>query len=97
MDRLSKWNGEKYVLPQGRWREIADRLGAYEETGLEPEEIMALTKGKEPVKKRTSEINNILKSEIIRTLNIFRDMSDKRFSEIFEAAIDAVNDYGEME
>lgn len=97
MDRLSKWNGEKYVLPQGRWREIADRLGAYEETGLEPEEIMGLTKGKEPVKKRTSEINNILKSEIIRTLNIFRDMSDKRFSEIFEAAIDAVNDYGEME
>ena len=58
---------------------------------------MALTKGKEPVKKRTSEIKNILKSEIIRTLNIFRDMSDKRFSEIFEAAIDAVNDYGEME
>lgn len=44
MDRLTRWNGKKYVLPQGRgaWREIADRLAAYENTGLKPEEIEAL-------------------------------------------------------
>ena len=44
MDRLTRWNGKKYVLPQGRgaWREIAERLAAYENTGLEPEEIEAL-------------------------------------------------------
>lgn len=44
MDRLTRWNGKKYVLPQGHgtWREIADRLAAYENTGLEPEEIEVL-------------------------------------------------------
>lgn len=44
MNRLTRWNGKKYVLPQGAgvWREIADRLAAYENTGLEPEEIEAL-------------------------------------------------------
>ena len=44
MDRLTRWNGKKYVLPQGHgaWREIAERLAAYENTGLEPEEIEAL-------------------------------------------------------
>ena len=38
MDRLTRWNGKKYVLPQGHgvWREIAERLAAYENTGLEP-------------------------------------------------------------
>lgn len=43
-DRLTRWNGKKYVLPQGHgaWREIAERLAAYENTGLEPEEIEAL-------------------------------------------------------
>lgn len=47
--RLTKWNGEKYTLPQGRnengesyWRIIAERLAAYENTGLEPEEIEKL-------------------------------------------------------
>lgn len=37
MDRLTQWNGNKYVLPQGRtsdgqsyWRIIADRLAQYE-------------------------------------------------------------------
>ena len=51
MDRLTKWNGVKYILPQGRtedgesnWRRIADRLAAYEDTGLEPDEIMLLIK-----------------------------------------------------
>lgn len=46
MDRLTKWNGQKYILPQGRtadgqsyWRIIADRLAAYENTGLTPEDI----------------------------------------------------------
>lgn len=44
MDRLTRWNGKKYVLPQGKgvWREIAERLAAYENTGLEPEEVEAL-------------------------------------------------------
>lgn len=42
MPRLTKWNGKKWVLPQGMWREIADRLAAYENTGMEPEEIAAL-------------------------------------------------------
>ena len=37
--RLTHWNGKKWILPQGAWREIADRLAAYENTGLEPEEI----------------------------------------------------------
>ena len=43
-NRLTKWNGTKFVLPQGHgvWRQIAERLAAYEETGLEPEEIIAL-------------------------------------------------------
>lgn len=46
MERMTKWNGKKWVLPQGRtsdgesfWRLIAERLAAYENTGLEPEEI----------------------------------------------------------
>ena len=44
MDRLTHWNGKKYILPQGRgvWRKIAERLAAYENTGLEPEEIVML-------------------------------------------------------
>lgn len=52
MDRLTRWNGKKYVLPQGAgvWREIAERLAAYENTGLEPEEIEALKAGRTPEK-----------------------------------------------
>lgn len=42
MERLTKWNGKKWILPQGAWREIAERLAAYENTGLEPEEIAEL-------------------------------------------------------
>ena len=47
MDRMTHWNGKKYVLPStakgpGVWREIAERLAAYENTGLEPEEIETL-------------------------------------------------------
>lgn len=44
MDRLTHWNGKKYILPQGKgvWRNIAERLAAYENTGLEPEEIEQL-------------------------------------------------------
>ena len=46
MDRLTSWNGKKYVLPQGRtadgqsyWRIIAERLAEYENTGMTPAEI----------------------------------------------------------
>ena len=42
MARLTRWNGKKWVLPQGMWREITDRLAAYENTGLEPEQIKQL-------------------------------------------------------
>lgn len=47
--RLTKWNGSKWVLPQGLtsngesyWRLIAERLASYENTGLEPDEILKL-------------------------------------------------------
>lgn len=49
MERLTQWNGEKYILPQGRtsdgesyWRIIADRLAAYENTGMMPSEIASI-------------------------------------------------------
>ena len=50
-DRLTTWNGKKWVLPQGRtsdghsyWRIIAERLAEYENTGLTPEAIERLKK-----------------------------------------------------
>lgn len=53
MSRLTKWNGKKYVLPQGRtsdgqsyWQLIAERLAAYENTGLEPWQITPAEKPK---------------------------------------------------
>lgn len=47
MSRLTRWNGSKWVLPQGigAFREVADRLAAYENTGIEPEEMRALQRG----------------------------------------------------
>ena len=46
MERLTKWNGKKWILPQGRtsdgqsyWRIIAETLAAYEDSGLTPEEL----------------------------------------------------------
>lgn len=51
-DRLTKWNGSKWVLPQGRtsdgqsyWRIIADTLAAYENNGMTQDEIEELKKG----------------------------------------------------
>lgn len=51
-DRLTKWNGSKWVLPQGRtsdgqsyWRIIADTLAAYENNGMTQNEIEELKKG----------------------------------------------------
>lgn len=44
MERLTTWNGSKYVLPQGRtdgksnWRRIAEKLAQYEDIGS-PDEI----------------------------------------------------------
>ena len=52
MERLTRWNGEKWVLPQGRtsdgqryWRLIAERLAAYENTHMTPEEIKKMQRG----------------------------------------------------
>lgn len=42
MPRLTRWNGKRWILPQGAWREITERLAAYENTGLEPGEVEAL-------------------------------------------------------
>ena len=43
MNRLTHWNGKKYVfihgMGYGQARTIADRLAAYENTMLEPEQI----------------------------------------------------------
>ena len=43
MERLTKWNGKKWVLPQGRtsdgesyWRIIAERLAEYENASERP-------------------------------------------------------------
>ena len=45
MDRLTKWNGKKWVLPQGKtsdgesfFRIIAERLAEYENIGT-PDEV----------------------------------------------------------
>ena len=53
MDRLTKWNGKKWVLPQGRtsdgesyWRIIAERLAEYENTMLTPAEIERMKRRK---------------------------------------------------
>ena len=62
MNRLTHWNGKKYILPQGAWREIAERLAAYENTGLEPEEIEALKPKREA--KRMSKLH----------LNVYEEM-----------------------
>ena len=46
MKRLTTWNGEKYILlnpsTPGVGRTITDRMAAYENTGLEPDEINAI-------------------------------------------------------
>lgn len=50
MERLTVWNGKKWVLPQGKgsFRKIAERLAAYENTGLRPDQLAFsyLTKGR---------------------------------------------------
>ena len=62
MNRLTRWNGKKYVLPQGcgAFREIAERLAAYENTGLEPEEISRLIAEKRDIELLDAEIRNAL-------------------------------------
>ena len=54
MDRLTMWNGNKYILPQGKgtFRQIAERLAAYENTGLSPEEINMFLRGEETTAKK---------------------------------------------
>lgn len=46
MERLTKWNGKKYVLVNGQGygqtRIFTDKLAAYENTGYEPEQIKVI-------------------------------------------------------
>lgn len=58
--RLTHWNGKKYVLPQGggSFRKIADRLAAYENTLLEPEEVEDLMSKPQPLR-----VRDLLKNE----------------------------------
>lgn len=95
MDRITKWNGSKYILPQGRWRDIADRLGAYEDTGYEPEDIILMTFGENVEKSKTFKIADISKADIVGALTTFKNMADERYKSVFDAAIIAVNEYGE--
>lgn len=55
MNRLTKKSGEKYVLPQGKgsFRRIAERLAAYENTGLEPSEIEQLMRSNSDIQAKT--------------------------------------------
>ena len=53
MERLTKWNGSKWILPQGRtkdgksyWRIIAETLAEYENLEMTPEEIRKEIEGK---------------------------------------------------
>ena len=59
MDRLTKWNGKKWVLPQGRrrdgksfWRIIAERLAEYENIGYEPNELKEIARRYEDEKRK---------------------------------------------
>lgn len=63
MPRLTRWNGKKWILPQGAWREITDRLAAYENSGLEPEEIAALQEAPAAIQKIQKEERDMPKSE----------------------------------
>jgi hypothetical protein len=58
MERLTRWNGTKYVLPQGygQWRIIADRLAAYENTGLSPDEIETLKRPERRIAVKTNTV-----------------------------------------
>lgn len=45
-ERLTIWNGRRWILKQGKasdggsyWRMTTDKLAAYENTGLEPDEV----------------------------------------------------------
>lgn len=47
MERLTRWNGTKWVLPQGRtstgesyWRIIAEKLAAYEDISPDPDKVV---------------------------------------------------------
>ena len=90
MERLTKWNGKKWVLPQGMWREIADRLAAYENTGLGPEEIAALLEGK---KDRT--MLDILKSRLPAGLEIAR-MKERTNKYLIWFSYEGLEAYGEL-
>ena len=67
-ERLTRWNGKKWVLPQGygAFRRIAERLAAYENTGLSPEEILHMKKTAAP----TVETNIFDKETIIENCTV---------------------------
>lgn len=68
-DRLTHWNGKKWILPQGvgSFRQIAERLAAYEDTGLTPDEILHL---KEKSEAENVEINIFNKETIIENCTV---------------------------
>lgn len=90
MARLTYWNGKKYCLPQGMWREITDRLAAYENTGLEPEEIASLLEDKKP---RT--MFDVLKSRLPEGLEIVR-MKERPGKYLVWFSREGVEAYGEL-
>lgn len=90
MKRLTYWNGKKYCLPQGKWREIADRLAAYENTGLEPEEIAAVLDNK---KDRT--MLDILKGRLPAGLEIART-KEKPSKYLIWFSCEGLETYGEL-
>ena len=90
MARLTYWNGKKYCLPQRMWREIADRLAAYENTGLEPEEIASLLEGKKP-----QTMFDVLKSRLPEGLEIVR-MKERPGKYLVWFSLGGVEAYGEL-
>lgn len=84
--RLTLWNGVRWVLPQGYGfgQKIADRLAAYENTGLEPEEI-------EKLKTPTAEMLSL--NELERAFRI----RDRQYAEEDARHFLQMNDYAEEE
>jgi len=64
MERLTHWNGKKYVITggmgYGKTRLITDKLAAYENTMLEPEQIEEMRKTLKYLISSENEVFNML-------------------------------------